>query len=150
VRGLAAAREIGISLFCNFIVSPAYGHEEFDHLIQFIKDNKVDYPSFTILTPIPGTGQDYQNVLDRQANGRPNWDYFDLQHAVTQTKMPKKEFMDRFEDLYQVFSGNYMQCESPLTMESMQEVNEKAEILRSAYIKIAMAALGGGSRPSAS
>jgi radical SAM superfamily enzyme YgiQ (UPF0313 family) len=148
IRGLAAAREIGISLFCNFIISPAYTHAEFDHLIQFIKDNNVDYPSFTILTPIPGTGQDYKNVLDVQPNGRPNWDYFDLQHAVTQTTMPKKEFMDRFEDLYQVFAGNYAQCESPLTVDSLNEVNDKAEILRSAYIKIAMAALGG--RPSAS
>jgi radical SAM superfamily enzyme YgiQ (UPF0313 family) len=146
IQGLAAAREIGISLFCNFIVSPSYSKREFEELTQFIKDNNVDYPSFTILTPIPGTGASYDPVTERQPNGRPNWDYFDLQHAVLPTKMPKDEFMKEFENLYQVFAGNYLNCESPLTVQSYKDHSDE---MKDAYIKIAMAALGGGRRPAA-
>ncbi len=140
VLGLRAARRMGISLFCNFIVSPRYSEADFDELVRFIRDNEVDYPSFTILTPIPGTGDSYQGVLERQANGRPNWDYFDLQHAVTATALPKVDFTRRFEDLYQVFAANYLRSESPLTVESYQEHDDA---LRDAYISIARRVLGG-------
>ena len=113
-----------------------------DHLklVRFIRENEVDYPSFTILTPIPGTGADYGTVLERQPNDRPNWDYFDLQHAVTQTTMPKDEFMREFDGLYQVFSENYYKADSPLTVESYKDRDEQ---LRQAYISIARRVLGG-------
>lgn len=141
VQGLKAAREIGISLFCNFIINPNYGKREFEELTQFIRDNNVDYPSFTILTPIPGTGASWDDVTELQPNGRPNWDYFDLQHAVTPTKLPKEEFVAEFENLYQVFAGNYLGCDSPLTVQSYKE---RGEELRDVYIKIARHVLGGG------
>ena len=140
VRGLAAAKEIGISLFCNFIVSPSYTKREFEELVKFIRENEVDYPSFTVLTPIPGTGSDYSAVVERQPNGRPNWDYFDLQHAVTPTAMPKDEFMREFDNLYQVFSWNYYSADSPLTVQSYKDRDER---LREAYISIARRVLGG-------
>jgi radical SAM superfamily enzyme YgiQ (UPF0313 family) len=138
VEALRAAREIGISLFCNFIVNPSYTRREFEELLQFIRDNKVDYPSFTILTPIPGTGDNYERVIERQPNGRPNWNYFDLQHPVTPTTMPRDEFMREFYDLYHVFSANYFKCDSPLTVQSYKERDEL-------YLAVATRVLGGGS-----
>jgi len=145
VRGLRAAKEIGISQFCNFIVNPSYTQKEFGELVEFIQENEVDYPSFTILTPIPGTGADYGTVLERQPNDRPNWDYFDLQHAVTQTTLPKDEFMREFDGLYQVFSKNYQRAESPLTVEAYKDRDEQ---LRQAYISIARRVLGGAGSPT--
>lgn len=143
IEGLSAAREIGISLFCNFIINPNYTKREFEELTQFIKDNHVDYPSFTILTPIPGTEASYDNVLIRQPNGRPNWDYFDLQHAVTPTTMPHDEFMKEFDNLYQVFAPNYLKCDSPLTVQSYKD---RSQQMRDAYISIATRVLGGFGR----
>ena len=141
VDGLRAARDIGISLFCNFIVNPNYTRREFDELVQFIRDNEVDYPSFTILTPIPGTGDDYSRVIERQPNGRPDWNYFDLQHPVTPTAMPREEFMQEFENLYQVFCSSYYKCDSPLTVQAYKDRDER---LRQAYIEVATRVLGGG------
>jgi radical SAM superfamily enzyme YgiQ (UPF0313 family) len=141
VDGLRAARDIGIGLFCNFIINPNYTKREFEELTQFIRDNKVDYPSFTILTPIPGTGNDYREVINRQANGRPDWNYFDLQHAVTPTTMPLDEFMKEFDNLFQVFAGNYYRADSPLTVQAYKDRDER---LRKAYLEVATRILGGG------
>jgi len=139
VRGLQSAKEMGLSLFCNFIIHPSYTEKEFDEVIAFIKENGVDYPSFTIWTPIPGTGNNYDNVIVRQPNGRPNWDYFDLQHPVIPTKLPRAEFMHLFENLYQVFASNYYASASPLTVEAYKE---RAQALRDPFVALAAKVLG--------
>jgi radical SAM superfamily enzyme YgiQ (UPF0313 family) len=139
VEGLQAAKSAGISLFCNFIIHPRYTHKEFEEVIRFIRENEVDYPSFTIWTPIPGTNNNYEDVIQRQANGRPNWDYFDLQHPVTETTLPKEEFMEQFENLYQVFASNYLQAESPMTVTAM---NEKHVAMGDPSVRLAMKVLG--------
>jgi len=140
VNALRTAKEIGISLFCNFIVNPTYTETEFRQLAEFIRENEVDYPSFTILTPIPGTGDNYERVVERQPNGRPNWSYFDLQHAVIPTTLPKEEFMRQFYNLYHVFSSSYHQADSPLTLQAYKERDEQRQQL---YRKVALRVAGG-------
>jgi radical SAM superfamily enzyme YgiQ (UPF0313 family) len=148
IQGLRSAKDVGLSLFCNFIVNPNYTKHEFDELVEFIKENDVDYPSFTILTPIPGIqdgGTDYSKVTEVQTNGRPNWDFFDLQHAVLPTTMQKDEFMHQYDSLYRVFWMNYYQADSPITMQTAKERDER---LRETYMAVARHILGGGSAAS--
>ena len=108
-RGLALAKEIGIAVFAGFVVSPDHTEADFKRLERFIRHNKIEYPSFTVLTPIPGTAAlaSFDHVRERQANNRPNWDLFDLQHVVTDTRLPKEEFERHYKGLYRVFSGKY-------------------------------------------
>ncbi|CAN5258965.1 radical SAM protein [soil metagenome] len=115
IAGLRTAREMGIAIMSNFIVSPQYGHEQFAQLARFIEDNEVDYPTFTILTPIPGTPacESFDGILDMQPNGRPDWQVFDLQHPVTQTKLPRDEFMREYFGLYRLFGGAYARAGHP-------------------------------------
>ena len=147
IEGLKAMRDCGILVFCNFIINPSYTEREFQEVIAFIRENQVDYPSFTILTPIPGTGCTYEQVLDVQPNGRPNWDYFDLQHAVTETALGKESFMKQFDDLFQVFSSNYYNSESPLTVAAYKK---RSADLRAAHIALAAKILGMSPPSSAS
>lgn len=115
IAGLRKAREMGIAVMSNFIVSPRYGHEEFAQLARFIEEHEVDYPTFTILTPIPGTPscESFEGILNMQPNGRPDWQYFDLQHAVTETKLPPDEFMREYVGLYRLFGGAYAKAGHP-------------------------------------
>jgi radical SAM superfamily enzyme YgiQ (UPF0313 family) len=115
IAGLDKAREMGIAIMSNFIVSPKYGRREFAELIRFIEEHEVDYPTFTILTPIPGTPacESFDGILRMQANGRPDWRYFDLQHAVTQTSLPLEEFMKEYFGLYRLFGGAYARAGHP-------------------------------------
>jgi radical SAM superfamily enzyme YgiQ (UPF0313 family) len=105
LEAMDTARDMGIGLFCGFIVNPNYEPEDFDELKRFIRVNEVSYPSFTIWTPIPGIqdgGTDYSAVNLRQPNGRPDWSKFDLQHATIPTKLPFEEFMRHYASLYEV------------------------------------------------
>jgi len=109
--GLSRARELGIKVFAGFIVNPDYTRQDFKRLVRFIEHHRIDYPSFTILTPLPGTPAlaNFDHVLHRQPNGRPRWDLFDLQEAVIKTRLPLPEFMEEFHKLREVFAGRYTQ-----------------------------------------
>src|SRR5262249_48877356 len=110
-EGLARARELGIKVFAGFIVNPDYTRQDFKRLVRFIEHHRIDYPPFTILTPLPGTPAltTFDAVLPRQPNGRPRWDLFDFQEAVTQTRLPLPEFMEEFYKLRDAFAGRYSQ-----------------------------------------
>ena len=79
--------------------------------MRFIEHHRIRYPSFTVLTPIPGTEllANFDAVIERQPNGRPNWDLFDCQNAVTRTTLPPDEFRREYQNLYHVFKGSYTQ-----------------------------------------
>lgn len=108
-EGLRIARELGIGIFAGFVVHTSYTAGDFKRLERFIRHNKIEYPSFTVLTPIPGTSalESFDHVTEKQPNDRPNWELFDLQHPVTETFLPKPEFERRYKDLYRVFSEKY-------------------------------------------
>jgi len=109
--GLDIAKKLGIEVFAQFVINPDYTHRSFQQLIRFIEHHKIRYPSFTVLTPLPGTQllNTFNHVTEWQPNGRPNWDLFDCQNAVTKTYLPKDEFRRTYRNLYHVFKGSYAQ-----------------------------------------
>jgi radical SAM superfamily enzyme YgiQ (UPF0313 family) len=126
IAGLNVARELGIGVFANFIIRPEYTAHEFEKIMAFIEHCHVDYPSFTILTPIPGTDATFDDVIDRQPNGRPNWDHFDLQHAVTPTALPLEEFTAEYHKLFRVFAKNYRDAEHPFYLDMARQPKQDA------------------------
>jgi radical SAM superfamily enzyme YgiQ (UPF0313 family) len=108
-EGLRAAAQLGIAVFGGFIVHTNYTPKSFKQLVRFIEHNRVDYPSFTVLTPLPGTAalNTFGEVVEWQPNGRPNWELFDLQHPVTRTRLLKAQFEQEYHNLYRVFGGIY-------------------------------------------
>lgn len=107
--GLALADEMGIEIFAQFVVNTNYTPQDFQRLRRFIEHHRVRYPSFTVLTPLPGTDllKDFTSVIEVQPNGRPNWDLFDCQNAVVNTRMGKVDFKQAYRNLYHVFKGAY-------------------------------------------
>lgn len=110
-EGLSLAKSMGIEVFAQFVVHPNYTRHMFKRLIRFIEHHEVKYPSFTVLTPLPGTEllADFSRVTQMQDHGRPNWDLFDCQNAVTATTLPLAEFKAEYRNLYKVFKGAYSQ-----------------------------------------
>jgi radical SAM superfamily enzyme YgiQ (UPF0313 family) len=108
-EALSVAKDLDIKLFSQFIISPDYTRQDFQRVMRFIERNKIEYPSFTILTPLPGTASlsTFTSVVERQSTGRPNWTLFDLQHPVTQTVLPREEFMREYHNLHRVFGHAY-------------------------------------------
>lgn len=108
-EGLALAAEMQIEVFAQFVVNTSYTPQDFARLRRFIEHHRVRYPSFTVLTPLPGTDllKDFNEVIELQPNGRPNWDLFDCQNAVVATGMSKADFKRAYRNLYHVFKGAY-------------------------------------------
>ena len=143
LEAVAVARSLNIGLFCGFIVNPSYTPADFAELKRFIRDNGIDYPSFTIWTPIPGTadgGTRYDDVIARQPNGRPDWSQFDLQHAVIPTRLPKDEFLNLYWSLYE--TTHFGHATAPETEAAAEERRKQA------LIALARRVLSGVAGPS--
>jgi radical SAM superfamily enzyme YgiQ (UPF0313 family) len=110
-QGLALLEALEIEVSAQFVVNPNYSHRDFKRLTRFIEHHKIRYPTFTVLTPIPGTAllETFDNVTERQSNGRPDWDLFDCQNAVLETRLAKDEFRRAYRGLYHLFKGAYTQ-----------------------------------------
>jgi radical SAM superfamily enzyme YgiQ (UPF0313 family) len=107
--GLRTARDIGVEVLAQFVVNTDYAPRDFERLARFVDHHKIRYPSFTVLTPLPGTDllKDFDSVVVRQPNGRPDWDYFDTQNAVTATALGAAEFRVAYRDLFRRYMGSY-------------------------------------------
>jgi radical SAM superfamily enzyme YgiQ (UPF0313 family) len=106
-EGLRVAEELGIEIFAQFVVNTDYRQRDFHRLARFVEHHRIRFPTFTVLTPLPGTEllASFDHVVERQQDGRPNWDLFDCQHAVTATRLPPEEFHSAYRNLYQLFRG---------------------------------------------
>jgi radical SAM superfamily enzyme YgiQ (UPF0313 family) len=109
-RALDVAQNIGIEILAQFVVNTDYTQKDFNRLIRFVEHHRIPYPSFTVLTPLPGTVllSNFDKITVRQPNGRPDWDYFDTQNAVTATVLPPEEFRLAYRDLFRHFRGSYL------------------------------------------
>lgn len=98
-EAIAILHDLGITIVGDFIISPAYNHDDFDRLERYISDHKVDLPMITVLTPLPGTPL----FQERQGDIRHHdLDYYTLTNAVLPTILPEKIFYQRYADLLQM------------------------------------------------
>jgi radical SAM superfamily enzyme YgiQ (UPF0313 family) len=80
----------------GFIVYQDYEKEDFKRLGEYVRKSGVDIPTFTILTPLPGTDL-YKETKDQLITH--NYNLFDLTHTVLPTKLPLKKFYNEYSTL---------------------------------------------------
>ena len=90
-------RKNGIGNAAHFIVDPDFSREDFRALFRHVCDHDLFQPTYTILTPLPGTDL-YQSERERLVIR--NYAYFDLAHAVLPTRLSRKDFYRQFMRLY--------------------------------------------------
>jgi len=96
-EALAILKEIGIGVVGDYIVSPDYGHADFDNLLRELQEHPVALPIFTVLTPLPGTAL-YRQMAGEIVNH--DLDYYTLSNAVVPTRLPEEEFYRRYAELF--------------------------------------------------
>jgi len=101
-RAIEILHDCGIAIVGDFIVSPDYEPADFDRLERFIRDNKIEIPILSILTPVPGTPL-YEKMKDRIEVH--DLDYYTFLNAVTPTRLGKRKFYQAFADLFMSFHG---------------------------------------------
>lgn len=89
--------ELGILLYANFIVDPAFSREDFRELVRYIRVLDLKYASFSILTPLPNTAL-YKEREPELLTKRP--EMFDFMHTVLPSALPLREFYAEHAWLY--------------------------------------------------
>lgn len=90
IEAISILHELQIEIYGNFIILPTFTQADFQALDHFIRDYGIDYPSLTILTPLPGTPLWSQNG----SNPR-DYSDLDLSHLTVPSTMPKAAFMEQ-------------------------------------------------------
>ncbi len=90
-------RKRGMGVTSSFIVDPSYDEKDFETMLNYIKAKGVKTPSYSILTPLPGTVL-YEEVKDRIITEECH--LYDLLHTVLPTKLPLDKFYEEFAKLW--------------------------------------------------
>ena len=96
-KALEVLNSLGIRPIATFIVDPMFTEEDFDRLREYAIVNNLASPTYSILTPLPGT-EVYDERKDELITR--NYLMYDLYHAVLPTRLPVERFYERFADLY--------------------------------------------------
>lgn len=97
LEAIEILRSHDITPMTSLITDPAWGEEDFDRLEEFVKLLDLPCPTFTVLTPLPGTelweSSKHQLSTD-------DYNLFDVMHLVLPSKLGPKRFYERFAKLY--------------------------------------------------
>ncbi|MBI4300986.1 MAG: cobalamin B12-binding domain-containing protein [Chloroflexi bacterium] len=96
-RAIQIMKENNIDIWGAFIVDPQWTEADFDAMIDYVRSRGISFPSFTILTPLPGTHFFREKFCDLVTM---NYELFDLLHSVLPTKLPLDEFYANMARLY--------------------------------------------------
>ncbi|UCH94130.1 MAG: cobalamin-dependent protein [Candidatus Aminicenantes bacterium] len=86
----------GIRVRGIFIVQQDYDKEDFRKLAEYTRGVGVDYSSFAVLTPLPGTELYEEKKSELIIH---NYNLYDMFHTVLPAKLPLKRFYKEFTNL---------------------------------------------------
>lgn len=96
LQAIEILHRIGLTIVGDFIISPDYTERQFDRLGTFVKQQQIELPMYTILTPLPGT------ALYRQRRDHiilHDLDYYTLTNTVLPTRLDEELFYRRYAAL---------------------------------------------------
>lgn len=94
---LEMLKGLGIDIWASFIIDPSYKKEDFRRVSNYISTRGISTPTFSILTPLPGTRL-YEEMKEKIVSL--DFDLFDIAHSVLPTKLPLEQFYFEFCNLY--------------------------------------------------
>ncbi len=97
LEAIEILRETGITPMTSLITDPAWGEEDFDRLEEFVRLARLPCPTFTVLTPLPGT-ELWETSKSRLTTS--DYNLFDVMHLVLPSKLPPERFFERLARLY--------------------------------------------------
>lgn len=95
-QAIEILHRLGVTIVGDFIISPDYREEQFDQLGAYVREQAIELPIYTVLTPLPGTAL-YKQLAPRISNH--HLDYYTLTNAVLPTHLDEELFYQRYATL---------------------------------------------------
>jgi len=96
-RAVKVLSDLAIDIYASFIVRPNFERGDFVGLRRYCRELELDFATFAVLTPLPGT--DLYDQVEGQLLTH-DTDLFDFIHTVMPTQLPLEEFFDELIGLY--------------------------------------------------
>jgi radical SAM superfamily enzyme YgiQ (UPF0313 family) len=96
LQAIEILHQLGLTIVGDFIISPGYTERQFDKLSHFVKNQKIDLPMHTVLTPLPGTRL-HKQMREQITNH--DLDYYTLTNAVLPTRLDEETFYHCYASL---------------------------------------------------
>lgn len=90
-------QDLGIEVYASFIIRPSFTRADFAALRAYCRRLKLNFASFAVLTPLPGTDL-YQEVSDQLITR--NTVHVDFVHTLLPTRLPLEAFYAEYHRLY--------------------------------------------------
>jgi hopanoid C-3 methylase len=97
-RAVKILNELGILMYASFMVDPDYTREDFQALKEYVRKLRLQYATFTVMTPLPGTAL-YAAREGVLLTKKP--ELCDMLHALTPPRLPLPEFYEQMARLYE-------------------------------------------------
>lgn len=89
--------DLGVMMYASFMVDPSYTRDDFRALKNYVRQLKLKYATYTVMTPLPGT-ELHRSVEDRLLSKKP--ELYDMLHALVPTTLPAEDFYAELARLY--------------------------------------------------
>jgi radical SAM superfamily enzyme YgiQ (UPF0313 family) len=97
LRALSILRDLDIKVLGQFMIDPDFSEDDFRGLLDFVLEQRIPFPSFTITTPFPGTPLFDERRAEIALDDLTRFDCF---HALLPTRLGERRFYERFLWLY--------------------------------------------------
>ena len=98
-KAIEILHEFGVRIWGAVIIFQNWVEKNFDHLKSKILEHRIEFPNYTILTPLPGTGQWRDTQHDLIAK---DFNFFDFLHSVLPTRLSPREFYEQYSSLWRI------------------------------------------------
>ncbi|HUT92115.1 MAG TPA: radical SAM protein [Thermoguttaceae bacterium] len=96
-RAIEICHASDVEIVAYLIVKPSFDRDDFRRLSDYVAENRLTHPIFTILSPFPGTDL-YEEVKGTLITD--SYELIDFYHTVMPTRLPLDEFYVEFLGLY--------------------------------------------------
>jgi radical SAM superfamily enzyme YgiQ (UPF0313 family) len=102
IQALQTMRQHGVEAWGCFIINPEWEESDFYALMEFVNNNEIAFPQFTVLTPLPGT------VLTNRLVDTGEVSATDIPHSLLdflhvtypKARLPLRRFYELLAELY--------------------------------------------------
>jgi radical SAM superfamily enzyme YgiQ (UPF0313 family) len=97
LRALSILRDLDIKVLGQFMIDQDFAEDDFRRLLDFVLEQRIAFPSFTITTPFPGTPLFDERLAEIALDDLTRFDCF---HTVLPPRLGAGRFYERFLWLY--------------------------------------------------